>query len=205
MDHREVGYHHSEETSADNSMVRWWDQRREREHLPHHPDFIDLNLRITNRLGLYHIKKIWRRRPVAVVRFVRNEVEQDELVRRLEEMSEEERLSTVVVINRRLQRRASLAPLTVLSPAMFQLVDREGQEATRDSLVLSVLVEVATNRGKVLSLPSSVSLEEVGGLERLAGNVTANILAGKLSNNKHPQLGTVILSPHFSSNKIKRD
>ena len=77
MDHREVGYHHSVETSADNTMVRWWDQRREREHLPTHPDFIDLNLRLTNRLGLHHIKKIWRRRPVAVVRFVRSEEEQD--------------------------------------------------------------------------------------------------------------------------------
>ena len=189
VDHREVGYHHSVETRADYSRVRWWDQRRERDNLPHNPDFIDLNLHITNRLGVHHIKKIWRRRAVAVVRFVRDEMEQDELARRLPEMSEEERLSTAVVINRRLQSRVSLAPLTLISPGLFQLVDQEGQKATRDSLVLSVLAEVATYGGKVLSLPSSVGLQQVGGLERLARNGTANILAGKLEDTKHPQLG----------------
>ena len=198
MDHREVGYHHSEATrGADNSVVRRWEEAREREHLPEEPDMIDLNLHVTNRLGLHHMRKIWRRQAVAVVRFVRDEAEQDLLAARLAEMSDEERLGTAVVIARRLQPRVSLEPLTLLSPGMFELAeDEEDLEVSRDSLVLSVLAELATAGEKVLSLPVTVGLEELGGLERLLAQPgQANILAGRLGNRKHPQLGTVILTP----------
>ena len=198
MDHREVGYHHTVLTRADNSVVREWDERLERELLPNDPDMMDLNLRITNRLGLRHIRKIWQSRAVAVVRFVRDEAEQDLLAGRLAEMTEEERLeerlSTAVVISSRLQSRVSLAPLTLLSPDMFELADEENEDVSKDSLILSVMAELATAGGKVLSLPVSVSLQEVGGLERLGQNVTANILAGRLNNNKHPQLGRTVIT-----------
>ena len=210
MDHREVGYHHTVLTRADNSVVREWDERLERELLPNDPDMMDLNLRITNRLGLRHIRKIWQSRAVAVVRFVRDEAEQDLLAARLAEMSDEERLGTAVVIARRLQPRVSLAPLTLLSPGMFELAeDEEDLEVSRDSLVLSVLAELATAGEKVLSLPVTVGLEELGGLERLLAQPgQANILAGRLGNRKHPQLGTVILTPlpshpHLTSPSIK--
>ena len=116
-------------------------------------------------------------------------------------MSQLERLSTVVVTSGNVtDLSASLWPLTVLSPDMFLLVE-DGD--SRDSLLLAILAEVSTYTGKLLTLPSGVSLEELPALKvskielsriltEYSQTFQTNIVAGKLPNTRHPQLGIVI-------------
>ena len=101
---------------------------------------------------------------MVVMRVVSEEEEKEELMGRLERMSEKERLCTVVVMSGNVtDLSTSLQPLTVLTPDMFLLV--EDADTSRDSLLLSILAEVSTYTGKLLTLPSRVSLEEVPAVE----------------------------------------
>ena len=102
---------------------------------------------------------------MVVMRVVSEEEEKEELMARLERMSEKERLCTVVVMSGNVtDLSTSLQPLTVLTPDMFLLVE-DGDLTSRDSLLLSILAEVSTYTGKLLTLPSRVSLEEVPAVE----------------------------------------
>ena len=102
---------------------------------------------------------------MVVMRVVSEEKEKEELMARLERMSEKERLCTVVVMSGNVtDLSTSLQPLTVLTPDMFLLV-KDGDLTSRDSLLLSILAEVSTYTGKLLTLPSRVSLEEVPAVE----------------------------------------
>ena len=102
---------------------------------------------------------------MVVMRVVSEEKEKEELMARLERMSEKERLCTVVVMSGNVtDLSTSLQPLTVLTPDMFLLVE-DGDLTSRDSLLLSILAEVSTYTGKLLTLPSRVSLEEVPAVE----------------------------------------
>ena len=102
---------------------------------------------------------------MVVMRVVSEEKEKEELMARLERMSEKERLCTVVVMSGNVtDLSTSLQPLTVLTPDMFLLVE-DGDLTSKDSLLLSILAEVSTYTGKLLTLPSGVSLEEVPAVE----------------------------------------
>ena len=166
MDHREVGLHHKVRGSADHSAVTVWQKERELDNLPDSPDFVDLRLQVTDRLGSYQVRKIWREQELVVLRLVSSLAELSDLQARLDTMSERERLSTAVILAGKVRgHSADLGSVTVVTSDMFLLVEEEGDSTSKDNILISILAELSTYYSKVVTLPSSVSLEEIPAVE----------------------------------------
>ena len=185
VDHKEVGYHHQEKSEAlCSSVVTTWQEEREMDNLPESPDILgqvsdgdteclnkclssDLHLQRTNLLGHFYMRKIWLESAIAVVRLVTSQEELAELEERLPFISLEERKATAVIISRTVQDQvpAELTSVRVLHPDMFTLVRDNLTYVTTDGLLLPLLTEMTAYAQKFITLPSSVSLEDLPDLQ----------------------------------------